>query len=135
MAISRSENMRRIRSMDTAPEIAIRQLVRTLGFTGYRLHRKDLPGRPDIAFIGRKKAIFAHGCFWHGHECKEGARRPKSNANYWLPKIVGNTRRDVAHVADLQAKGWSVLTVWDCELRNMPEVAQRLGRFLSDKYT
>lgn len=135
MAIGRSENMRRIRSKDTAPEIADRQLVRTLGFTGYRLHRKDLPGKPDIAFIGRRKAIFVHGCFWHGHDCKEGARQPKSNAGYWLTKIAGNARRDAAHVADLEAKGWSVLIVWDCELRSLPEVTQRLGSFLSDKCT
>lgn len=111
MNIGRSENMRRIRSSDTAPEIAVRLLVRTLGFPGYRLHRKDLPGKPDIAYVGRKKAIFVHGCFWHGHDCKEGSRRPKSNTGYWLPKIENNARRDAAHVAELQSKDWSVLVV------------------------
>jgi len=130
MGIGRSENMRRIRSKDTTPEVAVRQLIRGLEFTGYRLHRKDLPGKPDIAFIGRRKAIFVHGCFWHGHDCKEGARRPKSNADYWVPKIENNARRDAAHVADLLAGGWSVLIVWECELRDTAELARRLARFL-----
>lgn len=131
MGISRSENMRRIRSKDTSPEIAVRALVRGLGFTGYRLHRKDLPGKPDIAFVGRKLAIFVHGCFWHGHDCKEGARRPKSNADYWLPKIATNVERDAAHVANLQAHGWSVLTVWECELSSPTDLTKSLHRFLS----
>lgn len=74
MGISRSENMRRIRGKDTRPELAVRKLLRSLGFPGYRLHRKDLPGRPDVAFIGRRKAILIHGCFWHGHDCKVGRR-------------------------------------------------------------
>ena len=132
MVIGRSENMRRIRSKNTAPEIAVRQLVRELGFPGYRLHRKDLPGKPDIAFVGRRKAIFVHGCFWHGHDCREGSRRPKSNPGYWLPKIENNAKRDAAHTAELKANGWSVLTVWECELRNALDLTQRLGRFLAD---
>lgn len=133
MSIGRSENMRRIHSEDTTPEIAVRQLVRRLGFTGYRLHRKDLPGKPDIAFVGRRKAIFVHGCFWHRHDCKEGTRRPKSNPGYWLPKIDNNARRDAAQIAELRAKGWSVLTVWECELRSAHQLLQRLGRFLADE--
>lgn len=132
MNIGRSENMRRIRSSDTAPEIAVRLLVRTLGFPGYRLHRKDLPGKPDIAYVGRKKAIFVHGCFWHGHDCKEGSRRPKSNTGYWLPKIENNARRDAAHVAELQSKDWSVLIVWECELRDPSKVTQRLSGFFAE---
>jgi DNA mismatch endonuclease, patch repair protein len=130
MNVGRSENMRRIQSKDTAPELAVRQLVRSLGFTGYRLHRKELPGKPDIAFLGRKKAIFVHGCFWHGHDCKEGTRRPKSNVDYWLPKIAGNASRDAKHVAALQEAGWTVLTVWDCELKS-PELVACLSRFLT----
>ena len=132
MNIGRSENMRRIRSSDTAPEIAVRLLVRTLGFPGYRLHRKDLPGKPDSAYVGRKKAIFVHGCFWHGHDCKEGSRRPKSNTGYWLPKIENNARRDAAHVAELQSKDWSVLVVWECELRDPSKVTQRLSGFFAE---
>ncbi|MGB4592329.1 MAG: very short patch repair endonuclease, partial [Coriobacteriia bacterium] len=83
MAISRSENMRRIRSRDTAPELLVRKALRQLGHVGYRLHRRDLPGRPDVAFVGKQKAIFVHGCFWHGHDCAEGQRTPKSNLDYW----------------------------------------------------
>lgn len=131
MAMGRSDNMGRIRSKDSAPEIAVRQLLRQLGFAGYRLHRRDLPGKPDVAFIGRKKVIFVHGCFWHGHDCPEGARRPKSNAGYWVPKIDGNAKRDAGHVADLGKKGWDVLTVWECELRDASALAARLSRFLS----
>ena len=131
MGIGRSENMRRIRSKDTLPEIAVRQFVRSLGYRGYRLHRKDLPGKPDIAFLGRKKVIFVHGCFWHGHDCKEGVRRPKSNGIYWLPKIESNIKRDAAHAADLKAQGWSVLTVWECELRDADSLIVRIERFLT----
>jgi DNA mismatch endonuclease (patch repair protein) len=129
--ISRSENMRRIRSKDTGPELAVRKLLRNLGFTGYRLHRKDLPGKPDIAFIGRKKAVLIHGCFWHGHDCKEGLRKPKSNQDYWLPKIERNQQRDAQHLAELERLGWSVLTVWECELHSPPNLAERLQRFVT----
>ena len=130
MSVGRSENMRRIRSKDTAPELAVRRLVRSLGFLGYRLHRRDLPGKPDLAFMGRRKAIFVHGCFWHGHDCKEGVRRPKSNAGYWVPKIAGNAKRDADHVAALNADGWDVLTIWDCELSDPSRLTSRLSRFL-----
>lgn len=134
MGIGRSENMRRIRSKDTRPEVAVRQLVRRLGYVGYRLHRKELPGKPDIAFIGRRLAIFVHGCFWHGHDCKEGARRPKSNSSYWVPKIASNAERDAAHVADLQSEGWSVLIVWECELSDLDRLAERLDCFLAPRH-
>lgn len=130
--ISRSENMRRIRSKNTAPELAVRQLLRSLGFTGYRIHRKELPGKPDIAFIGRKKAVMIHGCFWHGHDCKEGRREPKSNLDYWLPKIERNRQRDVQHLAELARLGWSVLTVWECELRDMAALSAKLATFMSN---
>lgn len=130
MGISRSENMRRIRSKDTTPELATRRLIRALGFTGYRIHRKDLPGKPDVAFIGRKKAIFIHGCFWHGHDCKEGIRRPKSNQAYWLPKIDRNRQRDAKHRGELTQLGWDVLIVWECELRDTAELAGNLRAFM-----
>jgi DNA mismatch endonuclease (patch repair protein) len=122
--------MRRIRSKDTAPELATRQLFRELGFTGYRIHRKDLPGKPDVAFIGRKKAVFIHGCFWHGHDCKEGRRRPKSNQAYWLPKIDRNRQRDADHSTELARLGWNVLTVWECELRDSAALAGKLRAFM-----
>ena len=130
--IGRSENMRRIRSKNTGPELAVRRLLRSLGFTGYRIHRKGLPGKPDIAFIGRKKAILIHGCFWHGHGCKEGLREPKSNRGYWLPKIERNRQRDAAHLADLARLGWSVLTVWECELREPRALVERTSAFMGE---
>lgn len=130
MAISRSENMRRIRGKDTSPELTVRRLLRDLGFSGYRLHRKDLPGKPDIVYAGRRKVIFVHGCFWHGHDCKTGIREPKSNREYWLPKVEGNRQRDAAHIADLVSRGWSVLTVWECELGDTGGLAARLVSFL-----
>jgi len=102
-----------------------------LGYSGYRIHRKDLPGKPDIAWIGRKKAIFVHGCFWHGHNCTEGLRKPKSRVDYWLPKIENNKQRDSDHNKTLKAGGWKILTIWECELANMECVEQRLIKFLN----
>ena len=112
----RSENMRQIRGKNTAPELAVRKLCRELGFTGYRIHRRDLPGKPDLAWIGRKLAVFVHGCFWHGHNCVEGIRKPKSNQAYWIPKIERNRQRDIENIAALKAAGWVVLIVWECEI-------------------
>jgi DNA mismatch endonuclease (patch repair protein) len=131
MAMARGENMRRIRAKDTSPEQAVRTLLRALGHSGYRLHRKTLPGTPDIVFVGRRKALFVHGCFWHGHDCREGLRRPKSNTDYWIPKIEGNQRRDARHLADLQTLGWDVLTLWDCELADVDVVTARLSAFVT----
>ena len=131
MAIGRSENMRRIRSKDTSPEIAVRRLLRGLGFTGYRLHRKDLPGKPDVAFIGKRKAIMIHGCFWHGHDCKEGLRLPKSNQKYWFQKIDRNRQRDAEQLTDLNNLGWHVLTIWECDLRNIQSTADKLRTFMA----
>lgn len=127
----RSENMRRIKSKDMKPELAVRRLVHSLGYR-YRLHRKDLPGKPDLVFGPRKKVIFVHGCFWHGHE-REGcldARRPKSNTNYWNPKLTRNKERDAERVAALEASGWQVLTIWECEVRNEKQLVTRVKNFL-----
>ena len=125
----RSENMRAIRAKHTKPELAVRHALRQAGFTGYRLHRRDLPGKPDIAFVGRKKAILVHGCFWHGHDCREGLRRPRARPEYWLPKISGNQARDARHQKDLISQGWSVLVIWECEISD-PALAQRLADFV-----
>jgi DNA mismatch endonuclease (patch repair protein) len=127
----RSENMRQIRGKDTAPELAVRKLCQELGFTGYRIHRKDLPGKPDLAWIGRKLAIFVHGCFWHGHECAEGIRKPKSNQDYWIPKIERNRERDIENIAALKAEGWNVLVIWECEITVRYSFLNRLHNFLS----
>jgi DNA mismatch endonuclease (patch repair protein) len=127
----RSENMRRIKSKDMKPELAVRRLVHGLGFR-YRLHRKDLPGKPDLVFGPKRKVIFVHGCFWHGHEL-EGcldARKPKSNTGYWNPKLARNKERDAERVTALEADGWKVLTVWECETKNEAAVKKRLRRFL-----
>ncbi len=131
MAMSRSENMRRIRSKNTAPELAVRRLLRSLGFMGYRLHRKDIPGKPDIAFIARKKAIMVNGCFWHGHTCKEGLRRPRSNQAYWLPKIERNRERDALNESRMKGAGWAVLTVWECEIGDEAGLSRQLRDFLA----
>ena len=123
--------MRRVKSRDTTPELAVRAALRGLGYTGYRLQRKDLPGKPDIAFIGRRKAIFVHGCFWHDHSCKRGDRRPKQNADYWLAKISRNKARDSANLDALAERGWRVLTIWECETKSPETLRQRLMAFVS----
>lgn len=130
MTIGRSENMRRIRSENTVPELVVRKHLRALGHTGYRLHRKDLPGKPDIVFVGKRKAILVHGCFWHGHECKEGIRKPRSNQEYWARKIEGNRLRDESHIAELCRMGGAVLTVWECELRDAEALQSKLHAFV-----
>lgn len=127
----RSENMRRIRSKDTQPELAVRRICRNLGFTGYRVHRKDIIGKPDLAWFGKKLAVFVHGCFWHGHDCAEGLRKPKTNRNYWLPKLKRNHQRDIEHVAALRATGWRVLTIWECEMHNKKRLVRKIDRFIA----
>ena len=125
----RSAHMRKIKSGHTKPELAVRKALRTLGFLGYRLHRRDLPGRPDIAFIGRRKIILVHGCFWHGHDCHKGARRPKTHRDYWLQKISSNQERDIRHRVRLHEEGWDVLTIWECEVK-AADLTTRLLNFL-----
>jgi len=128
--MDRSAVMRRVKARDTKPEMQVRKLLRALGHTGYRLDRKDLPGRPDIAYIGRRRAIFVHGCFWHGHDCKRGARVPKTNTEYWLAKIARNKARDAAAVNAMAALGWECLTIWECELTDRAAASRRLDEFL-----
>ena len=128
----RSANMRAIRSKGMKPEMVVLRLVRQLGY-GYRLHRRDLPGKPDLAFIGRRKAIFVHGCFWHQHsECREG-RLPGSNPGYWIPKLARNVERDRTNEAKLIAAGWNVLTIWECETPDADLLSSKLSAFLADK--
>lgn len=125
--------MRQIRGKNTAPEIAVRQLCREIGFSGYRIHRKDLPGKPDLAWIGRKLVVFVHGCFWHGHDCAEGIRKPKTNRDYWIPKIDQNQRRDAENIMRLRTEGWDVIVVWECELSKKDHLKKKLKRFLTPK--
>ncbi len=120
--------MARVRGRDTAAEWTVRRLVYRLGYR-YRLHARDLPGRPDLVFRGRRKVIFVHGCFWHRHDCHL-ARLPKSNLEFWIPKLAANRDRDHANLAALEGRGWRVLVVWECELRDTNMLATRIADFL-----
>ena len=107
--------MSRIRARDTAPELSLRRALRAIGCTGYRLHYAKVPGRPDVAFVGRKVAVFVHGCFWHG--CPHCAqRKPKSNSDFWTRKLQANKARDARKVRALRKAGWQVITVWECRV-------------------
>ena len=129
VSAQRSANMRAIRAKNTSPELKVRKMLRAFA-PGYRLHRKDIPGKPDVAYVGAKRAIFVHGCFWHGHDCKWGARVPKTNVKYWRAKIGGNRARDARHAIELKAMGWRALTIWECELRAPKKAEARLRRFV-----
>jgi DNA mismatch endonuclease (patch repair protein) len=120
--------MRRIRSKGMLPELAVRSLVHRMGFR-FRLHRKELPGRPDLVFVSRRKVIFVHGCFWHAHDCKL-AHKPKSNADYWGPKLKRNQARDARNIEALRAAGWKSLVVWECETKNEKSIRKRVAAFL-----
>jgi DNA mismatch endonuclease (patch repair protein) len=128
-AVKRSAVMRAVKSRDTAPELALRKMLRAIA-PGYRLHRADLPGKPDIVYGKRRLAIFMHGCFWHGHDCKRGARAPKENAAYWSGKIARNRTRDAAHLEALAAQGWRTLVVFECALKDKPALERRLKETL-----
>lgn len=127
----RTRTMRSVKSRNTSAELVVRALCRELGEPGYRVHRDDLPGKPDLAFVGRRKAIFVHGCFWHGHTCRAGAKRPKTNPEYWEQKIGRNRQRDSASLEALAAMGWAPLVIWECELRTPAVVRERLRQFLA----
>ena len=127
----RSQIMANIRSKGMKPELIVRRLTHSMGYR-YRLHRKDLPGKPDLVFPARRKAIFVHGCFWHQHTdpaCKI-ARRPKSNLDYWLPKLQRNVERDAEHRDRLSALGWQVLVIWECEVKIAAGLPERIEEFL-----
>ena len=121
----RSAVMRAVKSEDTAPERALREMLRALA-PGYRLNRADLPGKPDVVYGQRHLAIFMHGCFWHGHDCKRGARPPKNNADYWRRKIARNRARDEENLKALDALGWRTLTIFECELKDRDALKARL---------
>lgn len=125
----RSRVMRAVKATDTGPEMVVRRMLYKLGYR-YRLHRKDLPGKPDLVFPGRKAVIFVHGCFWHGHDCKRGARTPKTNTKYWTEKIRRNVERDAQAIKDLEALGWRVLVVWECELKSLNKFQHKAQSFL-----
>ncbi|MEO8113787.1 MAG: DNA mismatch endonuclease Vsr [Phenylobacterium sp.] len=121
--------MRRVKGRDTSPELVVRKALTGLG-ARYRLHRKDLPGSPDIVLAGRRLAILVHGCFWHGHDCGRGGRVPKANRDYWLGKVARNRARDARSLEALTAAGWRVETVWECELKDAAGLRTRLEALL-----
>jgi DNA mismatch endonuclease (patch repair protein) len=123
--------MRRIRSKNTAPELLIRSLIFKSGYR-YRLHRKDLPGTPDLVFPKLHKVIFINGCFWHQHKCKE-AHIPKSNREYWLPKLEQNITRDKENCKKLRKMGWSVLVLWECKTENLNTLRRKIIEFLNSE--
>ncbi len=123
----RSRNMSAIRSKNTKPEAVVRSLLFALGYR-YRLHRKDLPGKPDIVLKKHNTIIFVHGCFWHHHKNCRRANWPKSNQEYWLPKIQRNIERDKIHIRKLKKEGWEVLVIWECQIKNMDKLSLKIQK-------
>jgi len=121
--------MARVRSKDTRAEMVVRRLVYALGYR-YRLHVKSLPGKPDLVFKKRRKAIFVHGCFWHRHHGCELARMPKSRLDFWEPKLNGNKARDIKVNDQLALEGWKVLTIWECHLGDKDALRSEIKGFL-----
>jgi len=124
----RSAVMRSVKSKDTQPELEVRKLAHSLGFR-FRLHRKDLPGQPDLVFPRLKVVIFVHGCFWHQHDCPAAAR-PTSRSEYWDKKLDGNIFRDKRNARLLRSLGWRILVIWECQIKNRSRLASRLNHFL-----
>jgi DNA mismatch endonuclease, patch repair protein len=120
--------MQSVGTKDTGPEMIVRRIAHGLGYR-YRLHRRDLPGTPDLVFVSRRKVIMVHGCFWHGHGCTKG-RLPKSRQDYWGSKIARNRSRDAVVALRLKDLGWEVLTLWQCETRDLGALADRISAFL-----
>lgn len=125
----RSYNMSCIKGKNTKPEMKVRSLVHSMGYR-FRLHKKELPGRPDMVLTRHKKIIFVHGCFWHVHNCKYGKVIPKTNAKFWHEKRTGNKKRDERNIRALKKLGWEVLVVWECWLRKPEQLADKLEDFL-----
>ncbi|SEH27864.1 very short patch repair endonuclease [Rhizobium sp. NFR12] len=127
----RSANMARIKGKNTKPEMVVRRLVHALGYR-YRLHRRDLPGKPDLVFESRKAVIFVHGCFWHQHgdpQCRN-AVLPKSRTEFWEAKLRRNVERDVTNIAELEELGYRVEVIWECEIKDLPMITQKITHFL-----
>lgn len=125
----RSRIMRAVKGTDTSPEMAVRRLVHAMGYR-FRLHRQELPGKPDLVFPCLRKVIFVHGCFWHGHNCPRGARMPVHNRDYWQAKIARNVARDKLELRRLRALGWKCLVIWECEIRDLRRIQAAIVHFL-----
>ena len=130
-AAQRSRVMSKVHGRDTKPEMVVRRLTHSMGYR-YRLHRKDLPGKPDLVFPSRRKAILVHGCFWHGHDCKSGQTRPQSNREFWDKKLDQNKLRDAKNQADLLAMGWSVCVIWGCQTKDVERLRKCIREFLEE---
>lgn len=130
--MQRSRNMSKIKSRDTSPEKQVRSLLHKLGFR-FRLQQKTLPGKPDIVLKKYKSVIFVNGCFWHGHEGCKRAKRPQTHTEFWNKKIDSNIRRDEENIRELTSLGWHVLTIWECELKNLDLISEKLINFLREK--
>lgn len=124
----RSDVMRKVRAQNTGPERALRRYLHRRGYR-FRLHRRDLPGTPDLVFPGRNKIIFVHGCFWHGHSCRAGQNRPRTNVDYWEAKLKKTQKRDRKNRALLIEMGWDIKIIWECDISN-PKVLKQLEDFL-----
>jgi len=124
-----SEHMRTIRKKDTRPEIAVRRIVHALGYR-FRLHRRDLPGTPDIVLPRHRKVILVHGCFWHQHANCRLSKLPRSRTSYWLPKLARNVQRDETALTALRQMGWKACVIWECEVADQGRLLKRLNRFL-----
>lgn len=131
---ARSRIMARVRSKDMKPEMQVRRILHGLGYR-YRLHRVDLPGKPDLAFLSRRKVVFVNGCFWHAHPGCPRVRIPAANRDYWISKLHRNRTRDERNIHLLQELGWGIITVWECELRESATVTERLVAFLGPTST
>jgi DNA mismatch endonuclease (patch repair protein) len=127
----RSWMMGRIKSKNTAPELQLRKFIFSMGFR-YRVHYKKLPGSPDIVFLGRKKVIFVHGCFWHGHPNCKASKLPETHIEFWKNKISSNQERDINNVKKLENMGWKVLIVWQCELKEISNMTDKIRAFLAE---
>lgn len=125
----RKKTMASVRSKDTKPEMHVRKLTHAMGFR-YRLHYKDLPGKPDLVFPSRNKVIFVHGCFWHQHDGCKNAKMPKSNVSYWKTKLENNKKRDEKYQIELQSLGWDSLIIWECETKDITSLGRKIRGFL-----
>lgn len=129
MPLTRSQVMSRIRSTNTKPEMRVRTVAHKLGFR-FRLHRTDLPGRPDLVFPSRNSIVFVNGCFWHSHSNCPYNRKPKSSLDYWIPKLEQNASRDRTNRNKLRSMGWNILVIWECETRDSVGLQEKLIKFL-----
>lgn len=128
--MNRSENMRAVKGKDTGPEKTVRSMLHRVGYR-YRLHRRDLPGKPDLVFPSLRKVIFVHGCFWHSHDCRKGRGAPSTNSDFWRRKRELTVERDTRTLKALSACGWEAYVVWECALKEPDAIKSRLEKFLS----